>query len=133
MLTTTIQVVAANRPKGVRRGSRRGGAKSQVLGHQPSAPATRAKVAPASNGAKIVPATGAIATTEKIIVSGLPTDVQEASVRELFQTMIGPLRQVNLHFDAHGRSKGVAEVIFQKKGDAMRAQKEYNDRLIDGS
>ncbi|THH30917.1 hypothetical protein EUX98_g3283 [Antrodiella citrinella] len=122
-------VVAANRPKGTRRPSRRGGAKSQVLGAQPSNPVTRAKTAPVSSGPKVVTAS----TTEKIIVSGLPQDVTETQVKELFHQTVGPLRQVNLHYDAQGRSKGVAEVIFNKKGDGNKAQQQYHDRLIDGS
>lgn len=74
------QIVAANRPKGVRRSSRRGGAKSQVLGHAPSNPSTRAKAAPASAGAKTVTA-AATQSSEKIIVSGLPVDVTEQQVK----------------------------------------------------
>lgn len=75
-----MQMVAANRPKGIRRSSRRGGAKGQVLGNQPSNPATRAKAAPASNGAKTASA-ATVQTTEKIIVSGLPVDVTENQVK----------------------------------------------------
>jgi THO complex subunit 4 len=54
-------------------------------------------------------------------------------IQELFQTTVGPLREVNLHYDANGRSKGVASVIFQKKGDGNKAYQQYNNRLIDGS
>ncbi|TCD66917.1 hypothetical protein EIP91_000756 [Steccherinum ochraceum] len=125
-------IVAANRPKGIRRSSRRGSAKGAVLGNAPSGPATRAKAAPVSNGAKTAPATAALSTAEKIIVSGLPNDVTEQQVKELFHSTVGPLRNVNLHYDAQGRSKGVAEVIFAKKGDATRAHQQYNNRLIDG-
>jgi len=69
---------------------------------------------------------------EKIVVSNLPQDVNEAQVKELFQTTVGPLREVNLHYDSNGRSKGVASVIFQKKGDGNKAYQQYNNRLIDG-
>ena len=74
------QIVAANRPKGVRRSSRRGGAKSQVLGNAPSNPSTRAKAAPASASAKTATTAGT-QTSEKIIVSGLPVDVTEQQVK----------------------------------------------------
>lgn len=55
------------------------------------------------------------------------------SLQELFHTTIGPLREVTLHYDSAGRSKGVAAVLFQKKGDGTRAYQQYNNRLIDGS
>jgi THO complex subunit 4 len=54
-------------------------------------------------------------------------------MQELFQTTVGPLREVNLHYDANGRSKGAASVVFQKKGDGNKAYQQYNNRLIDGS
>jgi THO complex subunit 4 len=53
--------------------------------------------------------------------------------QELFHTTVGPLREVTLHYDASGRSKGVATVVFNKKGDGNRAFAQYNNRLIDGS
>ena len=53
--------------------------------------------------------------------------------QELFHTTVGPLREVTLHYDASGRSKGVATVVFSKKGDGNRAFAQYNNRLIDGS
>lgn len=77
------QQIIATRPKGIRRtSSRRGGAKGQVLGNRSTAPATRARAAPASNGAKVV---SAVATApqpaDKIMVSNLPPDVNEAQVK----------------------------------------------------
>lgn len=53
--------------------------------------------------------------------------------QELFQTMIGPLREVTLTYDASGRSKGVASVVFQRIGDGTKAYNQYHNRLIDGS
>ena len=47
--------------------------------------------------------------------------------------MIGPLREVTLTYDAGGRSKGVASVVFQRKGDGTKAYAQYHNRLIDGS
>ena len=54
-------------------------------------------------------------------------------IQELFHTTVGPLRTVTLHYDAQGRSKGVAAVHFQKLGDGTKAFQQYNNRLIDGS
>lgn len=46
---------------------------------------------------------------------------------------VGPVKDVLLSYDASGRSKGVATVNFQKKGDGNKAFSSYNGRLIDGS
>ncbi|OJA11506.1 hypothetical protein AZE42_06611 [Rhizopogon vesiculosus] len=140
----SLDEVISSRPKGPRRGaSRRGGAaaKAQLLGVHP---ATR--TATATKGATITPAAQ---PTDKIIVSNLPGDVNEVQIRvclllttkviylireqELFSSTVGPLREVTLHYDSAGRSKGVAAVHFQKKGDGTRAYQQYNNRLIDGT
>ena len=86
------------------------------------------------------------------MVSNLPTDVNETQIRvsfifeafcrpssspsrlqELFTTTVGPLRDVTLHYDSRGVSKGVASVTFNRKGDGSKAYQQYNNRLIDGS
>ncbi|KAJ7640835.1 hypothetical protein DFH06DRAFT_623380 [Mycena polygramma] len=124
--------IIASRPKPDRRNnSNRGKARAQVLGNPGLSPAARARAK------AIIPVKAATAPTstpaEKIIVSNLPQDVNEAQVKELFHTTVGPLREVTLHYDAAGRSKGVATVLFSKKGDGNRAFQQYNNRLIDGS
>ncbi|KAI0074100.1 hypothetical protein K474DRAFT_1602124 [Panus rudis PR-1116 ss-1] len=127
----SLDEIIATRPKGIRRSTnRRGGpnAKSQVLGTSNS-PVARARAAPAANAAKgVAPA----APSDKIIVSNLPPDVNEIQVKELFTTTVGPCRDVTLHYDANGRSKGVASVQFTRKGDGTKAFQQYNNRLIDG-
>jgi len=116
--------------RGKARSVRRGGPRQQVLGTQAlgANPVQRAR--------RTATATPAAPTTphisEKIIVSNLPMDVNEAQVKELFHTTVGPLREVTLHYDANGKSKGIATVTFQKKGDGAKAYNQYNNRLIDG-
>ncbi|KAI0676314.1 hypothetical protein C8Q78DRAFT_1065186 [Trametes maxima] len=128
------EIIATSRPKGLRRSNpRRNSGKAEVLGKPTTAPATRARAVPASNGAKTVPATGAQQPADKIIVSNLPPDVNELQVKELFHTTVGPLKDVTLHYDSQGRSKGVAAVHFQRRGDGTKAYQQYNNRLIDGS
>lgn len=70
-------------------------------------------------------------TSEKITVSNLAYSVTESDVRELF-SQIGPLKQCSLNYNAEGKSKGVAHVVFQKAGDGTKAVKEYNNRTFDG-
>ncbi|KAJ7691772.1 hypothetical protein B0H17DRAFT_1062622 [Mycena rosella] len=125
--------IIAARPKTERRtNSNRGKGRSQILGNNPVlSPATRAR-AKAAPAAAAKPAGPTSTPAEKIIVSNLPPDVNEAQVKELFHTTVGPLREVTLHYDATGRSKGVATVLFSKKGDGNRAFQQYNNRLIDG-
>jgi THO complex subunit 4 len=53
--------------------------------------------------------------------------------QELFQTTVGPLKEVTLNYDNKGVSKGVASVHFSRKGDGTKAYQQYNNRLIDGS
>ncbi|KAH9996713.1 hypothetical protein BJV74DRAFT_827733 [Russula compacta] len=123
------EIVAASRAsKQPRRGAvRRATARAQVLGTTGTSPAAKARIANTTKAAGATPQ-----PVEKIVVSNLPADVNEAQVKELFQTTVGPLREVNLHYDANGRSKGVASVIFQKRGDGNKAYQQYNNRLIDG-
>ncbi|GBE88707.1 mRNA export protein [Sparassis crispa] len=132
----TLDEIISSHPKGIRRSSSRriNTGKSQILGSPASAPVTRARAAAAAtNGAKgATAAPTAQQPADKIIVSNLPPDVNEAQVKELFHTMIGPLREVTLHYDAQGRSKGVAAVQFQRRGDGTKAYNQYNNRLIDG-
>ncbi|KAJ7927459.1 hypothetical protein B0H13DRAFT_1970453 [Mycena leptocephala] len=127
----SLDDIIASRPKTDRRtNSHRGKARAQVLGTPGLSPAARARAK------AVIPVKAAAAPTstpaEKIIVSNLPQDVNEAQVKELFHTTVGPLREVTLHYDAAGRSKGVATVLFSKKGDGNRAFQQYNNRLIDG-
>jgi len=127
----TLDDIIATKKVGRRRGPpRRGSARAQTLGKPLPAPATRARVA--STGVKAAVVASAASATEKIIVSGLPVDVNETQIKELFATTVGALRGVTLHYDSSGRSKGIASVQFSKKGDATKAYQQYNNRLIDG-
>ena len=120
-------IVSANRQK--KRGARRTPGRAQALGKTVASPVSRARAAvsakPAAQPSNI--------TSDKIIVSNLPFDVNEGQVKELFASTVGALRSVSVHYDSNGKSKGIAEVTFQRKGDASKAFQQYNNRLIDGS
>ncbi|GLB42222.1 putative RNA recognition motif containing protein [Lyophyllum shimeji] len=127
----SLDEIIATRPRPARRGARRGSARAQVLGGPVVSPAARARAKASVNGA----ATAAVTTpapADKIIVSNLPIDVNEAQIKELFSQTVGPLKEVTLHYDHNGRSKGVAAVHFSRKGDGTKAFQQYNNRLIDG-
>lgn len=132
------------RPRGPRNAAAAGGA----------APAAPAAAAPRAAAAAAAP----VHVGDKIIVSNLPTDVNEQQVKvrpprlpsrpnslahlvrgralpsqELFTTTIGPIRTCSLAYNAQGLSKGTATVHFVKAEHATAAYQQYNKRLIDGS
>ena len=129
-LDKSLDQIMATRPKNNRRGSRRASAPASTTARQRYAtdvPASKRGAAPASTAGS-----PAQANAQKIMVSGLPPDVNEEQIKELFTSTVGPLSSVQLNFDAQARSKGTATVIFQKRGDANKAFAQYNNRLIDG-
>ncbi|KIJ61518.1 hypothetical protein HYDPIDRAFT_96165 [Hydnomerulius pinastri MD-312] len=128
----SLDEVIATRPKSHRRGTgRRTSAKAQVLGNAAN-PAARAAAQNAAAAKVVAAAAPTSHPTDKIIVSNLPADVNEVQIKELFHSTVGPLREVMLHHDSAGRSKGIAAIHFQRKGDGTKAYQQYNNRLIDG-
>jgi THO complex subunit 4 len=128
-MNMSLDEIIKTRPKNHRRSSNRGGARAQVLGNAGAiSPAARQRI----KAAKPTQEQPAAQPADKIIVSNLPQDVNEQQVKELFHTTVGPLREVTLHYDSAGRSKGVASVQFSRKGDGTKAFQQYNNRLIDG-
>ncbi|TEB34127.1 hypothetical protein FA13DRAFT_1789293 [Coprinellus micaceus] len=129
----SLDEIIATKPKTGRRGGaprRRATptARTAVLG-KPQ-PIVAQKVSAVAAG-KAVDGVGA--PSEKIVVSGLPLDVNEGQIKDLFASTIGPVRELSLSYNAQGRSKGIATVTFSRKGDGNKAYKEYNNRLIDGN
>ncbi|KAF9513158.1 hypothetical protein BS47DRAFT_1372591 [Hydnum rufescens UP504] len=138
-LDKSLDDIISSRPRG-RRGARRS-ARGPAAATAAEAPVTSARAryagaVPAANGNRVVSAPAATpvvqADATKIIVSNLPFDVNEHQIKELFSSTVGPLREVNLHYDHKGVSKGVAAVTFNRKGDGNKAFTQYNNRLIDG-
>ncbi|KAH8696624.1 hypothetical protein BGW36DRAFT_343585 [Talaromyces proteolyticus] len=68
----------------------------------------------------------------KIIVSGLPHDVSENSIKDYFTKTVGPVKRVTVTYNQNGVSRGIASIIFGKPDTAAKAAKELNGTLVDG-
>ena len=45
------------------------------------------------------------------------------TIQDLFQSTVGPTKDCSLTYDRNGKHKGVATVVFQRRGDAQKAFK----------
>uniref|UniRef100_A0A2H1VSQ5 SFRICE_010364 n=1 Tax=Spodoptera frugiperda TaxID=7108 RepID=A0A2H1VSQ5_SPOFR len=67
----------------------------------------------------------------KLYVSNLDSEVNNLDMEELFQDF-GVLKSASINWDKTGRSKGTADVIFEKRADALKAIDELHGRTLDG-
>ncbi|PLB35908.1 uncharacterized protein BDW47DRAFT_109449 [Aspergillus candidus] len=129
-LDKSLDEILVNRRQGARRGSGRRAAAPKPA---PAVGGVKKNTKAVKTAAKPVHHNGRPRVTEsKIMVSGLPADVNEANIKDYFTQSAGPVKRVMLTYNQNGTSRGIASIVFSKPETAAKAAKDLNGLLVDG-
>ncbi|KAG8996988.1 hypothetical protein FRB90_012602 [Tulasnella sp. 427] len=114
-------------PKTRVNGTRPHGPKTTVLGSGPHG------VPPAWKSGYQQPKAGPSQSNEgnKILISGLPFDVEKDAIVELLGSTVGPLEDVTCVYTKQGQSTGMSIVRFKQAQHAHDARRMYNGKVVD--
>ncbi|KAH7095598.1 hypothetical protein FB567DRAFT_586907 [Paraphoma chrysanthemicola] len=133
-LDTSLDDILKTRRQSNRKGTR-GGRRSDAARPAPSGPVggVSKSTKPAKQPKTAGSGSAIPETTGKILVSGLPHDIDQTQLQDYFTTAVGVGRpkKVLLQYGPTGRSLGSATIIFNKHEQAVKATAALNGVKID--
>ncbi|PYH97974.1 hypothetical protein BO71DRAFT_438397 [Aspergillus ellipticus CBS 707.79] len=130
-LDKSLDEILVSRRQGARRRARRTAPSKPANAPVPVGGVKKTTKAPQAPG-KAVQNGHPLSRESKIMVSGLPADVNEANIKEYFTKSAGPVKRVMLTYNQNGTSRGIASIVFSKPDTAAKAAKDLNGLLVDG-